>query len=70
MNRTEKENSALQDRVMFETKHALASANFEVVEGFLNLAREIGVSGPVYEFYRLWGRHKWDLSIIYKWIKF
>lgn len=69
MNRTEVENSALQHRVMYETKHALASANFEVVAGFLDLAKKIGVSGPVYEFYWLWGRHRWDLSKIYQWIK-
>src|SRR5690606_1781766 len=30
MNRSEKENNALKFRVMFETKHALASANFDV----------------------------------------
>lgn len=69
MNRTDEENIALQHRVMFETKHALASANFEVVAGFLDLAKEIGVSGPVFEFYQLWDRHRWDLSKIYQWIK-
>lgn len=69
MNRTEAENLALQQRVMFETKHALASANFGVVKDFLDLGKEIGVSGPMYKIYRSWDRHRWDLSIIYKWIK-
>src|SRR5690606_24064535 len=30
MNRSHRENNALKFRVMFETKHALASANFDV----------------------------------------
>ncbi len=70
MNQTPKENFALRFRILFETKHALASANFQIVSGFLNLAEELGVSGTTYKFFRLWEKYRWDLSYIYKLIKF
>jgi glycosyltransferase involved in cell wall biosynthesis len=69
MNRTKAENSALQHRVMYETKHALASSNFDVVPGLLDLAKGIGVNGAVYELFRVWEKHRWDLSRMYKWVK-
>lgn len=69
MNKTEEETIALRHRVLYETKHALASANFDVVAGFLDLAKEIGVSGPVYQSFRVWEKHGWDLSKLYNWIK-
>lgn len=66
MNRTAQENEALTIRLMFETKHALASANFEVADGFLNLAGQMGVSGWRYFLFKIWAKLKLDLSFFYK----
>lgn len=66
MNKSLKENEALQFRVMFETKHALASANFDTAAEFLNLAQEIGVFGFRYHLFRLWEKVRLDLSSIYR----
>lgn len=66
MNRTEEENKALTNRLMFEAKHALASANFHAATGFLDLAEEIGVSGIRFRLFRLWERIQLDLSFLYR----
>lgn len=66
MNQTAQENEALVSRLMFEAKHALASANFEVAHGFLNLAGQMGVSGWRYSLFKVWARLKWDLSFFYE----
>lgn len=66
MNRSLQENQALQWRVMYETKHALASANFDIAARFLDLAKEIGTSGFRYHLFRLWGKTRLDLSYLYK----
>ncbi len=66
MNRTKQEDEALLNRLMFETKHALASANFDVALGFLGLADQIGGSGWRYRLFRLWAKTKFDLSFLYK----
>ena len=65
MNRSQEENQALRFRVMYETKHALASANFVVAERLLDLAAEIGVSGLKYHLFRTWAKFRWDISPIY-----
>lgn len=66
MNRTAQENEALLSRLMFEAKHALASANFEVAQGFLNLAGQMGGSGWHYSLFAIWARVRWDLSFFYE----
>lgn len=65
MNRSKEENQALALRVMYETKHALASANFIVAEGFLELANEIGVSSLEYHLFKAWAKFRLDLSPLY-----
>ena len=65
MNRNQEENRALAFRIMHETKHALASANFVVADGLLDLAREMGVSGLKYCFFKIWAKFRWDFSRIY-----
>ncbi|MDO9550949.1 glycosyltransferase family A protein [Rhodonellum sp.] len=65
MNQTKAENQALLNRVNFESKHALASSNFEVAKGFLNLARELGEKGPLHQIFRLWAKWRLDFSWFY-----
>ena len=65
MNENEDENTALKKRVMFELKHALWSANFEVAKGFVALGEEIGIKNPLFLFYKIWQRYKVDISGIY-----
>ena len=65
MNQTKEENQALLKRVNFEAKHALASSNFEVAQGFLDLSKELGEKGPRYQIFRFWAKLRLDLSWIY-----
>jgi glycosyltransferase involved in cell wall biosynthesis len=69
MNRSQKEDNALKFRVMFETKHALASANFDVALELLKLAQELGISSLRYHLFRFWEKVRWDLSAVYEAIK-
>lgn len=69
MNRSPKENKALLQRVMFETKHALWSANFNVAEGFLALAEELNASGKTFLWYKKWCKSRWDFSSLYSVLK-
>lgn len=66
MNRTRQEDKALANRVMFEAKHALASANFDAAAGFLDLAEDIGVKGVSFSLFRIWEKTRLDLSFLYK----
>ena len=65
MNRTEGEDKALKERVIFELKHTLFSANFDVAEGFLELAKSLGASGLVFWIFRMWAKNQWDISGFY-----
>lgn len=69
MNRSPKENKALLERVMFETKHALWSANFDVAEGFLALAEELNARGKTFSWYKKWCKRRWDFSTMYAVLK-
>lgn len=69
MNRCKDEDHALKERVMYELKHALFSANFEVAEGFLDLAKSLGASGMKFWLFKLWGRSQWDMSNLYSKLK-
>ncbi len=65
MNLTPEEDSALLKRVMFETKHALASANFKVAKQFLKLAQELGGKGWNFWFFRIWSKSSLNFSWLY-----
>ena len=65
MNQSEAENTALRERVLFELKHALWSANFEVAEGFVHLGQKLEISGGLFFLYKLWLQTKLDLSALY-----
>lgn len=65
MNRNSTEEAALSERVLFELKHALWSANFEVAQGFANLADEMNVKGIQFSLYKLWLRVRLDISWLY-----
>lgn len=65
MNRNSKENDALSERVLFELKHTLWSANFEVAKGFVKLAEEMNIKGIQFNLYKLWLRVRLDISWLY-----
>ncbi len=65
MNKNPKENAALMNRIMFETKHALGSANFDVAKCFLDLAGKAGGKGIKYTAFNLWAWSRLDLSWLY-----
>lgn len=65
MNQTEQEMQALRERVRYELKHALFSANFFPAEGFISLGKEIGINCRLFALYRLWGKSRLDLSWLY-----
>jgi glycosyltransferase involved in cell wall biosynthesis len=65
MNRTVGEDNALKERVKFELKHALLSANFEVAKGFLELGKSLGASGLEFWFFTMWAKNQWDISDFY-----
>ena len=69
MNRTEEEKEALRVRILFELKHALASANFEVAKGFIELGTFLGIKGWEWSFFSFWAKKKWDLSALYTLLK-
>ncbi|WP_114750167.1 glycosyltransferase family 2 protein [Pleomorphovibrio marinus] len=66
INRSAKEQKALLERVMHESKHALASANFETAGKLLELARELNANNLRYWFYLFWQASKVDLSFFYR----
>lgn len=66
MNRSQQEDQALGQRILYETKHALASANFEIAAGFLDLAEEIGADGLRFRLLRMWEKLRLDLSFLYR----
>lgn len=65
MNHTEDENKALLRRTLYECRHALASANFQVGEELSTLAWSLGVDRWKVWPYRLWSKLKVDVSWLY-----
>jgi glycosyltransferase involved in cell wall biosynthesis len=69
MNKNPKEDLALLNRVQFELKHALLSANFQVARGFFELADDLGAKGIRMKLYENWLKHHCDISAIYGFLK-
>lgn len=69
MNRRAREDKALVKRILFETKHALWSANFETARGFISLAKELGAKGVKFSLYNSWASMKMDISGLYLLLK-
>ena len=65
MNLYPEENQALENRIRYELKHALWSANFEPARELVRLGEEMGMKGLEFGFYRLWARKSWDISWLY-----
>ncbi|WP_339758315.1 glycosyltransferase [Algoriphagus aquimarinus] len=65
MNKSSIENDALAERILFELKHTLWSANFEVAKGFVKLAEEMNIQGIQFNLYKLWLRVRLDISWLY-----
>ena len=66
MNQTAEENRALGERVMYELKHALWSANFGPARELADLGGRIGLKSLRFKWYRLWARKRWDISWLYE----
>jgi len=69
MNTTEEESEALYKRLMYEAFHALASANFEVAKGFLDLASGINPRSSKLMAFKLWQKTALDISALYQIIR-
>ncbi|WP_339877702.1 glycosyltransferase [uncultured Algoriphagus sp.] len=65
MNRTSSEDEALRERVLFELKHSMWSANFQVARGFVNLAEELKVKELRFSLFKLWLKFRIDISWLY-----
>ena len=59
MNREISEDLALQERVLYELKHALWSANFTIAAGFVDLANQLAIQNLEFDLYKL------DISWLY-----
>lgn len=66
MNQTAEENRALGERVMYELKHALWSANFDPARELADLGGRIGLKSLRFKWYRLWAKKRWDISWLYE----
>jgi glycosyltransferase involved in cell wall biosynthesis len=66
MNIYPEENAALKQRIMYEMKHALWSANFEPARELADIGKRIGLKGLVFKFYSFWAKRSWDISWIYE----
>lgn len=65
MNENQAENEALGVRIIYELKHALWSANFEVANGFIELGEKSGIKSWKFSIYKFWAKIKLDLSWLY-----
>lgn len=67
MVQTAEEKEALKFRILHETKHSLASANFEVANQFLKLYRANFSGNWKFYLFNVWQLTRWDFSGIYEW---
>ncbi len=65
MNTSKRENLALKERILYELKHAVWSANFEAAKGFVELGKKLKMSGFEFFFYKCWLLLKVDMSWLY-----
>jgi len=65
MNMYPEENKALADRIEYELKHALWSANFDSARELVQMGEELGMKGLAFSVYRLWAKKAWDVSWLY-----
>lgn len=65
MNLYPEENKALADRIRFELKHALWSANFDSARELVQMGEELGMKGPIFSLYKIWAKKAWDISWLY-----
>ena len=65
MNLYPEENKALADRIQYELKHALWSANFDSARELVQIGEELGMKGPTFFLYKIWAKKTWDISWLY-----
>lgn len=66
MNRTPAESKALVNRTLYETKHALASANFDIAGKLLSFLYDLGDRSPVFWMFWTWWKLKINVSWLYQ----
>ncbi|MCS5490116.1 glycosyltransferase family A protein [Algoriphagus limi] len=65
LNQSEGENKALQERVLFELKHATWSANFLAAENLIHLAEKLHTKNLKLTLYKWWLKTRLDISWLY-----
>jgi glycosyltransferase involved in cell wall biosynthesis len=65
MNLYPEENKALSERIQFELKHALWSANFDSARELVKMGEDLGLKGPIFLVYKIWAKKGWDISWLY-----
>ena len=65
MNIYPEENQALQKRILYELKHALWSANFDVAKQLADLGTQMEMKSLKFWFYKFWAKKGWDISWLY-----
>lgn len=67
MVQTDEEKHALKFRILHETKHSLASANFKLAGQFLELYAHNFPRNWKFYLYKIWLLTQWDMSRTYEW---
>lgn len=65
LNQTEGENKALKERVLFELKHAMWSANFLAAAKLIDLAEKLHTKSIKLSLYKWWLKTRLDISWLY-----
>ncbi|WP_026945370.1 glycosyltransferase family A protein [Algoriphagus marincola] len=65
LNQSQDENKALLERVLFELKHALWSANFSAADQLIQMAERLHGKGLKLKLYKAWAKFKLDISWLY-----
>ncbi len=65
MNSNSNEDLALKERILFELKHALWSANFATAEGFVGLAEQLKTESIEFSLYKVWLYLRLNISWLY-----
>ncbi|MDF2157150.1 glycosyltransferase [Algoriphagus sp. CAU 1675] len=65
MNSSQEENEALGERILYELKHALWSANFQSANSLIALGKKINLAGLKFNLYKIWAKYRWDISWVY-----
>lgn len=65
MNRNQEEDDALKERVCYELKHTLFSANFNSANDLVRLGEELEIKNLRFRLFKIWAKTRVDLSWLY-----